>query len=77
MEDDKYTFSLDMITPGNNIRDNEISLFNMKPHSKYILSTVEVENQAYKQQLLLFINGEYNGIYYLEHSREKEKRNEQ
>lgn len=72
-----YIFSLNMTTPGKNIRDNKISLLNMKPNSDYILTAItnsnedntETTNQNKKEpknhRVELFINNEYKGIYSL------------
>lgn len=60
-----YSFSLSMITPGNNIRDNKISLLHMKPSSDYTLTKSNSDLPG-KQQVALFINNEYRGIYILE-----------
>ena len=78
--EDGYTFSLNMMTPGKNLRENRISILNMKPNSEYSLKKVEVENQIINNQqvkekdsqiLDLFINGEYQGVYELSHFKEK------
>ena len=72
IDKDDYTFSLNMITPGNNIRENRISILNMKPSDSYILSKVDdSENKQEngkpeKNRVALFFNSEYKGIYYLD-----------
>lgn len=40
INEDNYTFSLNMMTPGKNMRDNKISILNMKPNSEYILTAL-------------------------------------
>lgn len=68
-----YTFSLNKITPGNNIRDNKISILKMKPNHQYILTPVNNNEQAPRNyRVELFINGEYKGVYSLGHTMEKE-----
>lgn len=72
-EGGNYTFSLDMITPGNNIRDNKISILNMKPNSHYILTTEESKDANKNHKVELFINNEYKGIYYLGYIQKENK----
>lgn len=68
INENNYTFSLNMITPGNNRRDNKISILNMKPNSEYVLTEVNNEEQVpNNHRMLLFINNEYKGIYSLGH----------
>ena len=62
-EDDNYIFSLHMLTPGKNKRDNKLSILNMKPNSEFILTKNEPENKAHRVEL--FFNNEYKGMYYL------------
>lgn len=71
--EDELIFSLHMLTPGKNRRDNKISILNMKPNSEYKLTKVDnlqlqennknIENR--KHRVELFLNGEYRGGYYL------------
>lgn len=70
-----YTFSLDVMTPGKNIRENRISILNMKPSSEYILKKTnseeeetQIDMQNTSQRVEFFINNEYIGIYELEHN---------
>ena len=67
---DGYHVSLSMITPGNNIRDNKISLFNMKPESEYTLRSENLYEQSKtdgnSHKVALFINNQYQGIFLLE-----------
>lgn len=72
--DEGYILNLDMLTPGKNVRENSISIFNMKPKSNYILNkeseitfnlSKNKEQNSNSHKLLLFINNEYKGIYYL------------
>lgn len=79
IKDNKYTFSLNMTTPGDNIRENKISIFNMNPHSKYILKEINDEEEDTetgkddnKHRVELFINNEHIGIYSLEHNTKKD-----
>lgn len=80
IKEDGYSFSLNMMTPGKNIRENRISILNMKPSNEYILTkTLEEENQAPDEttnvknnRVALFINSEYQGIYTLSHKVERE-----
>lgn len=77
---DGYSFSLNMLTPGKNVRENRISILNMKPSNEYILTPVTVdENQVPDEassgknnRVLLFINSEFKGIYSLSHKVERE-----
>ena len=71
VNEDKYTFSLHMLTPGKNKRDNKLSILNMKPNSEYTLTKLDnsqlqediinVENK--KHRVELFLNSEYKGVY--------------
>jgi len=70
-KDTSFMLSLHMLTPGKNVRDNKISLFNMKPCSEYILNPVDSSVQSEqktpgKNYVELFINKEYIGLYSLE-----------
>lgn len=60
-----YVFLLEFLTPGKNIRENIISILNMKPSSEYILKATELNNSEEKNnnRVAFFINGEYQGIY--------------
>lgn len=68
---ENYIFSLHMLTPGKNKRDNRISLLNMRPSSQYILTEIDNEDLTengydlkYKNQRVeLFLNNEYKGVY--------------
>ena len=69
MNEDNYVFSLQMLTPGKNKRDNKLSILNMKPSSEYTLSPIrnEQENEIKrKNKVVLFLNNEYKGVYFLE-----------
>ena len=63
---ENYIFSLHMLTPGKNKRDNKISILNMRPNSEFILTPInnELENKINKVEL--FLNNEYKGLYYLD-----------
>ena len=74
LNEDKYIFSLHMLTPGKNKRDNKISILNMRPNSEYILSKVnnisdnlqENEGNINRKHIVeLFLNNEYKGVYSL------------
>ena len=69
MNENNYIFSLHMLTPGKNKRDNRISILNMKPNSEYILTPIsnELENEMdRKHRVELFLNNEYKGVYSLQ-----------
>ena len=69
MNEDKYVFSLHMLTPGKNKRDNKLSILNMKPNSEYTLTPIsnEEENDINtNHRVELFLNNEYKGVYSLE-----------
>ena len=79
MEEENYIFSLHMLTPGKNKRDNRISILNMKPNSAYILTPIsnEAENEINRNSRVeLFLNNEYKGVYYLGYIDEKNKDND-
>lgn len=69
-----YVFSLHILTPGKNKRDNRVSILNMKPNSEYTLTKVEnlqlnenkhnIDNLNHRVEL--FINNEYKGVYELD-----------
>ena len=77
INDDNYIFSLNMLTPGKNRRNNKISILNLKPNSEYILS--KVNNTSYniqerdirKNRVELFLNNEYKGVYSLGYFEDK------
>ncbi|MBR3002260.1 MAG: hypothetical protein IKF38_01630 [Clostridia bacterium] len=76
---DNYIFSLNMLTPGKNVRENNKSLLNMKPNNEYILTAINDRNETmqpartpYSQRVEVFINNEYKGKYLLEHMQERE-----
>ena len=74
IDKDNYIFSLYMLTPGKNKRDNKISILNMKPNSEYELAPISNEQEKnLNNRVELFINNEYRGIYYLGYSNEKSK----
>lgn len=82
MENNYFTFSLNMLTPGKNRRENKISILNMKPNSEYILTPVtnsldeDSKNQDQAPQtpksnrIELFINNKYLGTYNLGYKQE-------
>lgn len=63
INDNSYTFSLHMITPGKNKRDYAISILNMKPKSEYTLAEVNAEADNVNHKVMLFLNNEYKGVY--------------
>ena len=69
MIEDKYMFSLHMLTPGKNRRDNRISILNMKPNSEYLLTPIN--NETENSRVELFLNNEYKGVYSLKHNMQK------
>lgn len=71
MEENNYIFSLHMLTPGKNKRNNKISILNMKPNSEYVLTKVNNKTESEINQnhrVELFFNNEYKGVYLLEHN---------
>ena len=76
-DSDSYNISLEYLTLGNNIRENEISILNMEPSSKYLLNTLENEasdeeigeNNANQNVVNLFVNNRYKGVYTIEVSK--------
>ena len=76
-DSDSYNISLEYLTLGNNIRENEISIFNMEPSSKYLLNAAENaasdeengENNANQNVVNLFVNNRYKGVYTIEVSK--------
>jgi len=76
--EDEYIFSLHMLTPGKNKRDNKLSILNMKPNSEYILTKIknEQENKVnIGHKVELFLNNEYKGVYCLEYTKEPLSKN--
>ena len=81
MNEGIYIFSLHMLTPGKNKRENRVSILGMNPNSEYILTKVEdlqiqedgmnPENKRHKVEL--FLNNEYVGQYYLEYENKPKK----
>ena len=63
INDNNYTFSLHMITPGKNKRDYVISILNMKPKSEYTLVEADTEAEDVNHKVMLFLNNEYKGKY--------------
>ena len=80
LNDDSYIFSLHMLTPGKNRRDNKLSILNMKPNSEYILtkldeSQMDNKNVDNKKQIVeLFLNNEYIGVYSLGNTEKRVKK---
>lgn len=74
MNEDKIIFTLHMLTPGKNKRDNKLSILNMKPNSEYILTQIKNEQGDEldkNHRVELFLNNEYKGIYSLAHTENK------
>lgn len=68
MNENNYVFSLHMLTPGKNKRNNKLSILNMKPNSEYILKPAkdDIVNEIGKDHRVeLFLNNEYKGVYSL------------
>lgn len=68
MNEENYIFSLNMLTPGKNRRENRISILNMKPSSEYVLTKIndEAEGELNKNlRVELFLNNEYKGLYFI------------
>lgn len=74
MNEGEFIFSMHMLTPGKNKRDNKISILGMKPNSEYILTEVtkgedenneENNNEPRNHRVELFINNEHRGVYSL------------
>lgn len=76
-DSNSYTLNLEYLTLGNNIRENEISLLNMEPSSKYDLNPVDnevlneeseesEENKEVQNVVNLFVNNRYKGLYTIE-----------
>lgn len=74
MNEDNYIFSLHMLTPGKNKRNNRISILNMKPNSEYILTPINNELESKEEsvnldnknnKVELFLNNQYKGVYSL------------
>ena len=75
--DDNYIFSLHMLTPGKNKRDNKLSILSMKPNSEYILTkanntldNVQIQGNK-KHKVELFLNNEYKGVFDLGYIEDK------
>ena len=76
MNGSNYVFSLHMLTPGKNKRNNRVSILNMKPNSEYTLTPIsnEPENDINtNHRVELFLNNEYKGVYFLGYVDEKLK----
>ena len=78
INENNYMISLNMITPGNNVRENKKSILNMKPSSEYTLTKVNSEEDKIDEDIepknnrvALFMNNEYQGIYSLDHKAER------
>lgn len=68
IDENNYIFSLQMLTPGKNKRDNRRSILGMKPNSEYFLTaeSYNLENDINKNNRVeLFLNNEYKGVYSL------------
>ena len=77
MNENNYIFSLHMLTPGKNRRENRISILNMKPNNEYVLIPInnESENEGnINHRVELFLNNEYKGIYSLGYTDEKTRK---
>ena len=77
MNENNYIFSLHMLTPGKNRRENRISILNMKPNNEYVL--IPINNESGNEgninhRVELFLNNEYKGIYSLGYTDEKTRK---
>lgn len=72
MNEKDFLFSLHVLTPGKNKRENKLSILNMKPNSEFEL--IKYNNNLQKQEssinnkekiIELFLNNEYKGVYVL------------
>ena len=64
-EDNLYSFSLFKQSPGDNKRENHISIFGMEQRDEYLLKKVnKTEEQG--RYIKLFINNKYIGLYSLD-----------
>lgn len=78
-DENGYTFSLKMKSPGKSTRENRVSILSMKPHSEYTLTFIENDSGEINMEMLnenfdkiprdnrvlVFINDEFKGIYTL------------
>ena len=71
IDKDSYILSLQFLTPGKNKRDNKISILNMKPSSRYILTKIYNIKENISHKVELFINNEYKGTYNIGHIEEE------
>ena len=79
INDESTAFSLHILTPGKNKRDNKISILNMKPDSEYVLTTIDNEEEMeldMNKRVELFLNDEYKGVYLLGTNEGKNQKNE-
>ena len=60
-DEQEYSFSLFVTSPGKNQRGNMISLFNTKPHKEYTLKLPSDDKKGIAVEV--FINNEYKGLY--------------
>ncbi len=66
-DSNSYTLNLEYLTLGNNVRENEISLLNMEPSSRYLLNeTLNEENRPNQNVVNLFVNNRFKGLYTIE-----------
>lgn len=67
VNEDSLIFSLHMLTPGKNKRDNRKSILGMNPNSEYVLKVTTSQYQSDKNHRVeLFLNNEYKGTYSIE-----------
>ena len=67
---DEYSFSMSVVSPGNNKRENMISLFNMEPHKEYLLKHSSEDKMGLGIEV--FINNKYQGLYELDFNGKKD-----
>ncbi len=72
MNEKDFLFSLHVLTPGKNKRENKLSILNMKPNSEFELTKINNDNlpkqgdNTKNNIVVLFLNNEYKGVYLLE-----------
>lgn len=64
-----YELSLNVMTPGRNVRENKVTILGMSPESGYVLTKTDdelvddLDRNREEHRVALFINGEFKGIY--------------
>ena len=71
-DDGFYELTLNMMTPGRNIRENRVTILGMRPESGYMLTKTDdelvddLDRNREEHRVALFVNGEFKGIYNVE-----------